>query len=259
VEAQFLSGKIIIVIGGLGLLGRQFVNGILEYGGSAVVADVDKSKFELFSASVDSEYQKKLDYLDIDITCENSINQVIERINFKNGKIDAVVNTAYPKSQAYGSSLESVTYPDFCKNLNLNIGGYFLVLKCFSQFFKNQGNGNIISLASIYGVISPRFDVYEGLPMTMPVEYAAIKSALIHLNKYFMRYYEGAGIRFNCISPGGVLDGQNQQFLDRYNKYAHSKGMLDTNDVVGTLIYLLSDLSKFVNGQNIIVDDGWSV
>ncbi|MDB9892090.1 oxidoreductase [Amylibacter sp.] len=258
-ETQFLNEKIIIVVGGLGLLGREFVNGILENGGCAVVADVDRSKFDLFSTTVNSAYQKKLDYLKIDITCENSINQVIETVNSKNGKIDAVVNTAYPKSRAYGSSLETVTYLDFCENLNLNIGGYFLVLKCFSQFFKTQGNGNIISLASVYGVISPRFDVYEGLSMTMPVEYSAIKSALIHLNKYFMRHYEGAGIRFNCISPGGVLDGQDQKFLDRYNKYAYSKGMLDASDVVGTLIYLLSDFSKFVNGQNIIVDDGWSV
>jgi NAD(P)-dependent dehydrogenase (short-subunit alcohol dehydrogenase family) len=95
--------------------------------------------------------------------------------------------------------------------------------------------------------------------MTMPVEYAAIKSALQHLSIYFMRYYKGTSVRFNCLSPGGILDKQPETFLHAYGEYSQSKGMLNAQDLVGTLVYLVSDLSEFVNGQNIIVDDGWSV
>ena len=93
--------------------------------------------------------------------------------------------------------------------------------------------------------------------MTMPVEYAAIKAAIQHLSLYFMRYYKGTRLRFNCISPGGLLDGQPPSFTEAYRRHSQSQGMLSADDIGGTLVYLLSDLSRYVNGQNIIVDDGW--
>jgi NAD(P)-dependent dehydrogenase (short-subunit alcohol dehydrogenase family) len=95
--------------------------------------------------------------------------------------------------------------------------------------------------------------------MTMPVEYACIKSAIVHLTKYMAKYFKGQNIRFNCISPGGIFADQPQDFIKNYNKYALSKGILNKEDIVGTVIFLLSDTSKFINGQNIVVDDGWSL
>ena len=127
-----------------------------------------------------------------------------------------------------------------------------------ASHFKIQGHGQVINISSIYGSIAPRFEVYEGTAMTMPIEYAAIKSALQHISVYFMRYYKGTKLRFNCISPGGILDNQPESFLSRYKQFAQHKGMLDPSDVVGSLIFLLSDLSVFVNGQNLVIDDGWS-
>jgi len=126
-------------------------------------------------------------------------------------------------------------------------------------YFSKAGGGSIVSLSSIYGVIAPRFDIYEGTDMTMPVEYAAIKSGIIHLTKYFTRYFSGNGIRFNCVSPGGIIDRQPKEFLDKYRKYSVSKGMLSPEDICGAVSFLLSDDSKYVNGQNIIVDDGWAL
>lgn len=95
--------------------------------------------------------------------------------------------------------------------------------------------------------------------MTMPVEYAAIKSALIQLNQYMVKYFHGSGIRFNCLSPGGIFDFQPDSFIKKYSAYSQSKAMLDAVDIVGTLVFLLSDQSYYINGQNIIVDDGWSI
>jgi len=93
----------------------------------------------------------------------------------------------------------------------------------------------------------------------MPVEYAAIKSGMLHLTKYMAKYFKGKNIRVNAISPGGILDSQPREFLSEYNQQCSTKGMLDPKDLNGALIYLLSDMSKYVNGQNIIVDDGFAL
>lgn len=152
-----------------------------------------------------------------------------------------------------------VEYEDFIQNLSLNLGGYFLTSQCFSKYFKKQSYGNIINISSIYGVVAPKFEVYENTSMTMPVEYAAIKSGLIHLTKYMAKYFKGMNIRVNALSPGGILDKQPESFLEKYKEKCLNKGMLENSDLKGTLVYLLSDMSKYVNGQNIIVDDGFSL
>jgi NAD(P)-dependent dehydrogenase (short-subunit alcohol dehydrogenase family) len=95
--------------------------------------------------------------------------------------------------------------------------------------------------------------------MTMPVEYAAIKSGLIHLTKYMAKYFKGMNIKVNALSPGGIFDNQNEIFLKNYKDECLNKGMLDKSDLNGTLIYLLSEMSQYINGQNIIVDDGFSL
>lgn len=95
--------------------------------------------------------------------------------------------------------------------------------------------------------------------MTMPVEYAAIKAAIVHLTRYFAQYFKADGIRVNCISPGGILDKQDEKFLREYKSQCGEKGMLDPQDVTGSLLFLLSDASKYMTGQNLIVDDGFSL
>ncbi len=129
----------------------------------------------------------------------------------------------------------------------------------FCLAFKKQGYGNIINMSSIYGSIAPRFQIYDGTPMTMPVEYAAIKAAIEHLTRYFAQYFKGTGIRVNCLSPGGILAGQSTDFLTSYKKHCASKGMLDAEDLLGALIFLLSDESSFMTGQNLLIDDGFSL
>ena len=141
--------------------------------------------------------------------------------------------------------------------MNLHLGGYFLVMQQFASYFQRHGGGNMINIASIYGVIAPKFGVYSGTSMTMPVEYAAIKSSIIHLTQYFAQYFKSSGVRCNVLSPGGVLDEQPELFLNQYRSHCAKKGMLDAQDLCGSLIYLLSDASKFVTGHNLIVDDGF--
>jgi len=235
-----LDNKVVVVTGGAGLLGKSFVEAISAHNGIAVAADlVGPNK--------------------VDITSLQSIEKLIKWAAKKYGKIDALVNCAYPRNKNYGRKFENVTFKDFCENVNAHLGGYFLASQRFALFFKKQGIGNVINIASVYGVIAPRFEIYSGTGLTMPVEYAAIKSAIIHLTKYMAKYYRGANIRFNALSPGGIYDGQPERFVKAYKKLALTKGMLDRKDLNGTLLYLLSDTSKYLNGQNIIVDDGFTL
>lgn len=253
-----LDGKVVFVIGGAGLLGREFVRAIAENGGVAVIADLSHAK-DLPEVKYMLDGNTAIDFVDIDITSKASINTAIDIVVKKFGRIDALVNSAYPRNKNYGRHFFDVEYEDFCENISLNLGGYFLASQQFGLYFKKINSGNIVNISSIYGVVSPKFEVYENTKMTMPVEYAAIKSALIHLTKYMAKYFKGSNIRVNSLSPGGIFDGQPKEFLEKYNEKCCSKGMLDKADIAGTLLYLLSDMSIYLNGQNIVVDDGFSL
>ena len=254
--SDLVKDKIVVVTGGAGLLGKTFCQEIANNGGVAVVAEYDIAIAQKLCTSLQND---NIVPAQINITDKDSIIALINNISQKYGKIDALVNSAYPRNKNYGKHFFEVTYDDFCENIGMNLGGYFLTSQFFAKYFYEQGYGNIINLASIYGVIAPRFENYDNTPMTMPLEYAAIKSGLIHLSKYMAKYFKGKNIRVNTISLGGIEDKQPEAFLKAYKEFCLNKGMLNPNDIAGTLIYLLSDLSKFVNGQNIVVDDGFTL
>jgi NAD(P)-dependent dehydrogenase (short-subunit alcohol dehydrogenase family) len=257
---MLLEDKVIVVTGGAGLLGQAFCKAIIENGGIAIIGEYDLNRGKEVCLKLNEQYGKgKADAISLDITSKESISNAIKYLHTTYKSIDALVNSAYPRNSNYGRKFEEVAYSDFCENLNLNIGGYFLSSQQFALHFKKQGYGNIINISSIYGVIAPRFEIYDETTMTMPIEYAAIKSALIHLTKYMAKYFKGQNVRFNAISLGGIVDKQPESFLQNYKRFTLNKGMLDNIDINGTLIYLLSDLSQFVNGQNIIVDDGFTL
>lgn len=257
--SNLLGGKVVVVTGGAGLLGQEFCAAIVRNTGTAVLADRDLDKAERIANDLDRGGPGKATAVGLDITDADSIRAAIAAIRERHGEIHAVVNNAYPRNPQYGRKMEDVTYADFCDNLGMHLGGYFLVMQQFAASFRSQGHGNIINMSSIYGVIAPRFEVYESTAMTMPVEYAAIKSGVLHLTRYMAKYLRGSNVRVNAISPGGILDGQPQAFLERYKALSASKGMLDKSDIVGALLFLLSDASAYVNGQNIVIDDGFSL
>ena len=254
-----LTDKIIVITGGAGFLGRQFCVAVAEHGGIAVVADVDVEAAIKVSDEIKFKFTGRAEAASLDITKKESISTLITGLLEKYGRVDALVNNAYPRNQNYGRKLEDVTYEDFCENVDSHLGGYFLMTQQFGLLFRKQGDGNIVNMASVYGTMVPRFEIYAETPMTMPVEYAAIKSAVIQLTRYFARYFKGDGIRVNCLSPGGILDAQPETFQKKYNAHCNSKGMLDSRDINGSLLFLLSDASRFVTGQNLIVDDGFSL
>lgn len=254
-----LKDKIVIITGGAGLLGRAFVRAVATHGGVAIVADRDLEAATRIAGEIATIAPGCVEAALLDITDPQSVRALIATLQERHGHIDAVVNSAYPRNHNYGRTLDDVTYEDFCENVNSHLGGYFLVAQQCGLYFRSRGGGHIINIASIYGTMPPRFEIYDDTPMTMPVEYAAIKSAIIQLTRYFAQYFKKDRIRVNSISPGGLLDRQPEAFLHAYNAHCSVKGMLDPLDITGTLLFLLSDASTYITGQNLIVDDGFTL
>jgi len=255
-----LKDKVVVITGGAGLIGQEFVQAVIEHNGIAIIADINSELGNNVKSTLSKELNTtKIDFCQLDITSKKSLQECISYLSNRYDRIDALVNNAYPRNKNYGKHFFDVEYDDFVENTGLNLGGYFISSQQFVKYFQQQGYGSIINISSIYGVVAPRFEVYAGTKMTTPVEYAAIKSGLIHLTKYMAKYFKGMNIRVNTLSPGGILDSQPDSFLSAYKEKCSNKGMLDKSDLRGSLTYLLSDMSQYVNGQNIIVDDGFTL
>jgi len=263
-----VKGKIVVITGGGGLLGREFTKAILENGGTVVVSDIDKASTEKAIADISKlKGNANAIFHELDITSESSVNSLIENVSKQYGKIDAWINNAYPKiktlpfdtKREYSNSFFDVNYNEFCESISLNIGSMFLCSQHISAYFLTQGYGNIINISSIYGLIAPRFEIYDKTGMTMPVDYAINKSAMNHFTRYLAKFLKGKNIRVNSLSPGGIFNNQPADFVKEYGKLAANKGMLDKEDITGALLFLISDHSKYINGQNLVVDDGWTL
>jgi NAD(P)-dependent dehydrogenase (short-subunit alcohol dehydrogenase family) len=253
-----LSDKVVVIVGGAGLLGRRFCRAAADEAARVVVADHDEVSAVAVAREVEGAGGSAV-AIGCDIARPESVDALVAWAQQRFGRIDAVVNSAYPRNRHYGRPVEQVEYADFVENTSLNLGGCFLVAQRFAALFCRQGFGNIVNVASIYGSLAPRFSIYEGTGMTMPVEYSAIKAGVIQLTRYFAQYYKRQGVRCNSLSPGGILDGQPQAFVEAYGSFAGRKGMLDPDDVAGALVFLLSDHSAHMTGQNLVVDDGFSL
>ncbi len=254
-----LADKVVIVTGGAGLLGSAIAGAIVAQGGIAIIADIALERASGAAEEIGDTYPGQVWPMKLDITDPSSVTQLITRASSQFGRIDGLVNNAYPRNAMYGAPVEDVTYKDFCENVNSHLGGYFLVTQRFAEYCRNCGGGSIVSIGSVYGEIAPRFELYAGTSMTMPVEYAAIKAGVIQLTRYFAKYYRKYGVRVNCVSPGGVADNQPATFQERYRDSSGTKGMLSPEDVTGALVFMLSDTSRYVTGQNLVVDDGFSL
>jgi NAD(P)-dependent dehydrogenase (short-subunit alcohol dehydrogenase family) len=261
-KSQFdLGGRVVVITGGAGLIGRGFVKAVVESGGTAIIADIDETSGNNVQVELATELgTNRIEFIQVDITSRASIQAMINAVLDRHQTVDALVNNAYPRNRNYGRKFEDVSYEDFCENMNLHLGGYFLMSQEVSRVMVEQKSGIIINIASIYGFMAPRFDLYENANFTSPVEYAAIKGGLLSLTKYLASYLGEHDIRVNAISPGGVYDNQPDSFVAKYcRKTVIGNRMAEPDDLTGALTFLLSDASMYITGQNIVVDGGWSI
>lgn len=254
---MILKDKKILVAGAAGLLGTELVKELIQQGAKVVAADINIERLqERFSEGYSNVNRSNLELKQIDLSNKDLVVSLFDSIDGLTG----AVNCSYPRNKNYGKHFYNVAIEDFNENISLNLGSSFLFMQqCADHFNKNKTPFSLVNISSVYGVIAPKFEIYEHTPMTMPVEYAAIKSGLIHLSKYVTKYVANSNFRVNVVSPGGIFDNQPSNFLKAYKDETFGKGMLDVKDVLGTIVFLLSSMSDLVNGQNIVVDDGFSV
>ena len=253
---SILNNNIVAVAGGAGRLGSEFCKTIVQNGGKVLIGDIDIKKSHALVNHLGSNNAKSIA---LDIIDQESIQLFLNKGLNKFGKIDAAINCAYPSAGDFKLSFEDLT-PSYLKESLFNqLGSAILFAQILLKYFSSQDGGNLINVSSIYGVSSPRFEDYKGTNISSKIEYGAAKSGIISITKFLAKYYRGKNIRVNSISPGGILDQQPEIFLKNYKANCNLKGMLDPKDISGALIFLLSDQSKYINGQNFIIDDGWSL
>lgn len=243
---MILKDKIIIVTGGSGLLGKCIINKILQEGGLPINADISV------------ETNKDLSNIKCDITDEISIKNTITIINEKYGKIDGLVNNAYPRTKNWGVKFEEIPFDSWQKNVDWQLNSQFLFCQQVFEVMKKQQSGSIVNMASIYGIVGPDFTVYDNTSMTMPAAYSAIKGGLINFTRYIASYFGQYNIRVNCVSPGGIFDSQNPIFVENYNKKVPLKRMGLPEDIADPVAFLLSDGASYITGHNLVIDGGWT-
>ena len=251
-----MDNNVVLITGACGRIGSSIAKQVVKHGWRVALVDVNEQGLLELVAALGK--QRAL-LITSDSGLPSEVDRFLDLTKKRFGRVDAAIHSAYPRSAGWGTRFEEIKKEHLDEDLSRHLGGTILFSQRILKFFKAQGHGNLIHVSSVMGVVSPKFENYVGTQMTSPIEYTAIKAALIAMTKYLAKYYKGNQIRVNCISPGGILDQQPVSFLEKYRACCNDKGMLDAEDLVGTVLYLLSDQSRYVTGQNIIIDDGWSL
>ena len=266
-----LENCIAVITGGAGLLGKYHAQALLDVGCKVIITDINKKKLEESKPFL-SKYKNSLVFFEeLDVTNENNVIDVKNKIIEKHGKSpsilinNAAIDTKINKGIELNSNrLENFNLDQWNKELNVGLTGAFLCSKHFGNSMVDNKGGVILNISSDLGVIAPNQNLYiqDGLSKdkqnVKPVTYSVIKHGMIGLTKYLSTYWADNNIRCNALAPGGVLDNQSIEFLNKVQKLIPLNRMANIDEYQAAIIFLCSDASSYMNGAVLTIDGGRS-
>jgi len=267
-----LHGRVAVVTGGAGLLGSEFCHALAQAGASVVIADANDIGGRALADSISSQDRQAL-AIETDVTHPASVSALVSATLDAFGRLDILVNSAAldPKfdpqqttatAQRPGSGeFESFPLQAWNLALEVNLTGAFLCCQAAVVPMLKQGGGVIVNLSSIYGLAGPDQRLYQrpGQPSQYkPVYYSVTKAGILGLTHYLATYFAGKNIRVNALSPGGVYNGHDEDFVQSYAARAVMGRMAEKDEMNGALLFLVSDASAYMTGANLVVDGGWT-
>jgi NAD(P)-dependent dehydrogenase (short-subunit alcohol dehydrogenase family) len=268
-----LTGRTAIITGGAGLLGRQHAAALLELGAAVVLLDVDRDRLIAAREELRRAHMESIIETEVADVCEKaSLVALEEQLRARSGGVDILINNAAIDSKVtaseglgHGSRLEQFSLDDWNHEIAVGLTGAFLCSQVFGTAMARKGRGSIVNVASDLAIISPDQRLYElpGLPPSdqpvKPVTYSVIKTALIGLTRYLATYWATNGVRVNAISPGGVFNGQPEDFVRRLTSRIPMERMANVDEYRCAIQFLSSDASSYMTGHNLVVDGGRTV
>ena len=262
-----LTGRVVLVTGANGILGRRYTEAFAEYGAHVVVADMDAQASAEHAGQLQKRFGRPSLGVGLDVTDQASVIDVVDRIEQKFGAIDVLMNNAATKGDdlaAFFAPTGDYPMKTWRDVMAVNLDGLFMVAQAVGKHMVERGRGSIINVSSIYGNVGPDQRIYEGAEymgqaINTPAVYSASKSGVIGLTRYLAALWGAAGVRVNTLTPGGVESGQNETFLERYGARTPLGRMARGEEMAGAVIFLASDASSYVTGHNLVVDGGWTI
>jgi NAD(P)-dependent dehydrogenase (short-subunit alcohol dehydrogenase family) len=270
-QSRELAGKAIVVTGAAGLLGLQHCRAILLAGGCPILVDVSTSRLEIAKASLALEFAIEVETFSVDICDEATVKDFVERLSNSMPAIDGLINNAAsnPKMDSkddMGSSrLEKFSLEQWNKDISVGLTGAFVLVKHLWPMLESAPSASVVNISSDLGVIAPDQRLYadfpgqQNQPNVKPVSYSVVKHGIIGLTKYLATYWTGGSIRVNTLCPGGVVNGQPEELIKRIEERIPAGRMAEPDEYVGAIQFLLSDASKYMNGQTLVIDGGRTV
>ncbi len=265
-----LTGRVAIVTGGVGLLGAEFCRTLAEAGAAVVVVDLNASASQAVTDSLTKSGYKAL-AVPTDITQPDSVNSLLEKTLSTFGRLDILVNSAAldPKfdPEAVNKGITPGAFEDYPLDLwnsalNVNLTGTFLMTQaCVKPMIEQGKKGSIINICSTYGLNGPDQRIYikDGKRVAFkPVYYTVTKAGVMGFTKYLAAYYAGTDIRVNALTPGGVFNNHEEYFVKNYSAKTIIGRMAHKDEMNGALLFLASDASSYMTGNNVVVDGGWT-
>ena len=253
-----LTGKVIVISGGCGLIGRAFCEAVAQFGGHVVVADIAISNPSEFAKSLEDRNNVKCIGFEVEVEHKNSVIALREKVISEFGKIDGLVTGHQNKSHLIFEPFEDVSEENWDKVVEVNLKGTFLLCQIIGSFMAEKGSGAIVNIPSTYSVVAPNQNLYKGTKMGCPAAYSASKGGIDALSQYLASYWAAKGVRVNMITPHGVWNNHEEQFEKNFANFTPMQRMSYNHEVAPALIYLLSDAASYVTGNNMLVEGGWT-